>query len=202
MTESAGAAEPVDPTVYRVRPHAFVEERLYRLTEDALTWEEDGKPLDGVFFDGIAEIRLAYVPTRAATNRYRAQIIFREGGMAELFNLTYRGIMDFPEQDEAYVAFLRELHRRVAATGQPVLYRQGNSMGAYIGNIFLCLFIVVCLVAVSFMLVAIGASGLVIVKLGLVLYFIPVLIRYMRRAKPAEYDPAAIPAAVLPTVSG
>jgi hypothetical protein len=201
MTESAGAAEAPDATVYRLRAHAFVGRRTYRLTDDALTWEEERKALDGVFYDAIAEIRLAYAPTRAATNRYRAQIIFREGGMAELFNLDYRGMLDFPEQNEAYVAFLRELHKRVAAAGKAVRYRQGNSMAGYIGNIALTVFIFAGLVGLFFLLMAIGATWLVVVKLALVLYFIPVLIRYIRRAKPADYDPRAIPDEVLPLVA-
>jgi len=64
-------ASPDGPT-YRVRSHAFVQSRTYRLTDDALTWEEEGKPIDGVFYEDIAEIRLAYVPTRLESNRYRS----------------------------------------------------------------------------------------------------------------------------------
>ena len=111
MSEAIDKPAEVDPTVYRLRANAFVNPRLYRLTEDALTWKEERKPLDGVFYDDIAEIRLAFSPTRFARNRYRARVIFREGGMAELFNTDYQGIGNFPEQNEAYAAFLKELHR-------------------------------------------------------------------------------------------
>jgi hypothetical protein len=201
MAESASAAAPVDPTVYPLRANAFVNRRLYRLTGDALTWEEEGKPLDGVFYDGIAEIRLAYTPTRLARNRYRAQIIFREGGMAELFNTDYRGIADFAEQNEEYAAFLRELHRRVAAAGKPVLYRQRNSMGGYIANMLLTVFIFAMIALAFVLLLTIGMIWIAVVKLMIVLYFIPTLIRYIKRAKPAEYDPLAIPDAVLPAVA-
>src|SRR5204862_4546478 len=119
-------------TVYAFRSTAFVNRRRYGLTDDALTWEEEGKPLDGVFYDDISEIRLAFAPTRWATNRFRTRIIFRQGGMAELFNLDYVSIGNFKALDAEYSAFLRELHRRLAERGTPTAYRVGNSMGGYV----------------------------------------------------------------------
>lgn len=195
-------SEAVDPTVYRLRANAFVRPRTYRLTEDALTWEEDGGKLDGVFYDDIAEVRLAYVPTRFARNRYRAQIIFKPGGMAELFNTDYRGIADFAEHDAEYVAFLTELHRRLAAKGKDVIYRQGNSVGAFIGNIALTVFIFVMVGLAFLLLFTWGGPLIAIVKLLILLFFVPVLIRYIRRARPGIYDPLALPAAVLPAIAG
>lgn len=193
-----GNAEPMG-TTYSFRSNAFVGERTYRLTDDALVVEEVGKPLGGAFFDGISEVRLAFAPTRAATHRYRAQIVYRAGGMAELFNLHYRGIMDFPEKNAEYTAFLTELHRRLAAKGKDVRYRAGNSVGGYIGNWALTIFIFAMLALVIFFLIPNwGGTWIVFAKLVVILFFIPVLITYMRKAKPRTYDPLAIPADVLP----
>jgi hypothetical protein len=189
-----------DPTTYQFRSNAFVKMRRYTLTDDAMTWEEEGKPLDGVFYDDISEIRLAYAPTRWETNRYRAQIIFRQGGMAELFNVDYRGFADFAQLNDEYVAFLRELHRRLADKSVPVVLRKGNSAAAYVGNIALAALIAVGLAAIFVVLVTIGLAWLAIVKLMVILFFIPTLIRYMQRAKPGTYDPRAIPDDMLPAL--
>jgi hypothetical protein len=190
-----------DPTAYTFRSNAFVKRRRYLLTGDALTWEEEGKPLDGVFFDDIAEIRLAYAPTRWETNRYRAQIIFKQGGMAELFNVDYRGIGNFAQLNEDYVAFLRELHRRLAERGVPIVFRKGNSPVGFVGNVALTGFIAVCLAAIFILLVTIGLTWLAIAKLVVILFFIPTLVRFMRRARPGSYDPRAISEDVLPTLA-
>lgn len=198
MSEAIDKPAEADPTVYRLRANAFVNPRLYRLTDDALTCEEEDKPLDGVFYDDIAEIRLAFAPTRFARNRYRAQIIFRQGGMAELFNTDYQGIGNFPEQNEAYSAFLRELHRRVAAAGKPTVFRKGNSTLGYALNLVLTAFIFAMIALAFVLLTTIGFIWIAAIKLAILLYFIPTLIRYIRRAKPARYDPLAIPAEVLP----
>jgi hypothetical protein len=198
MSEAIDRPVEIDPTVYRLRANAFVNPRLYRLTDDALIWEEEGEKLDGVFYDDIAEIRLAFAPTRFARNRYRAQIIFREGGMAELFNTDYQGIGNFPEQNEAYAAFLRELHRRVAAASHATVFRQGNSRLGYALNLLLTVFIFAMIALAFVLLTTIGLIWIAAIKLAIVIFFVPTLIRYIRRAKPGSYDPLALPADVLP----
>lgn len=186
---------------YTYRPNAFVGERTYTLTDDALVVEEPGKPRDGAFYDGISEVRLAYTPTRAATNRYRAQILFREGGMAELLNTHYAGVLDFPEKNAEYNAFLAELHRRLAARGKDVRYARGNSTAAYVGNWLLTIFIFAMLaLVVLFLIPNWGGTWIVFAKLALILVFIPVLVRYMQRARPGTYDPLNLPTDVLPEV--
>ena len=187
-----------EPPTFNLRANAFQNRRTYRLTDDALTWEEDGKALDGVYYDDIAEIRLAFAPTRVARNRYRAQIIFRQGGMAELFNTDYQGFGDFPEKNEEYVALLRELHRRIAAKGGTTRFRKGNSTLAYIFNILLTIFIFAMLALAFFMLASFGLVWIAVVKLGIIMFFIPTLIRYIKRVKPETYDPLHVPADALP----
>ncbi len=193
--------EAVEATVYRLRANAFVKPRTYRLTEDALTWEEDGGKTDGVFYDGIAEVRLAFVPTRFASNRYRARIVFRAGGMVELFNTDYHGFGDFAEHNAEYVAFLAALHRRLAAHGSNVLYRQGNSVAGFALNVGLTIFIFAMIALVFLLLFSWGGPLVAVAKLVFLLFFVPVLVRYIRRARPGTYDPLALPAAVLPEVA-
>jgi hypothetical protein len=191
-------SESTDPAVYVARANAFVPRRTYRLTDDALTWEEDGKPLDGVFYDQISEVRLAFAPSRVATNRYRTQVIFRAGGMAEFYNTDYRGFASMPEQNAAYAAFVRELHRRLAAKGKDIAYRTGNSRLGYALNIALTVFIF-AMVAVAFLLLGtFEFVWIAAVKLAIIVLFVPVLVRYIRRAKPGTYDPLAIPEQALP----
>jgi hypothetical protein len=190
--------DSTDAPVYTARANAFVEVRTYRLTEDALTWEEEGKPLDGAFFDQIAEVRLAYAPTRVVTRRYRAQVILKAGGMAELSNMSYRGFADFEDRSAAYVAFVTELHRRLAAEGQNVRYRGGNSPLGYVANLLITAFTFLGLGAVLLLIPIVALPGIVIVKLAIIAAFVPTLVRFIQRARPIAYDPLNIPRALLP----
>jgi hypothetical protein len=187
-----------DRTEYQFRAHAFAKDRAFLLTDDALVLSEDGARIDGVFYDDIAEIRLAYAPTRVARNRYRTQVIFRQGGMVELFNTHYAGFADFEERNASYSAFVRELHRRLAERKVAPTYHKGNSPAAYVGNLILTLFIFAMLALAFVLLFNFGIIWIAVAKLAIILFFVPTLIRYLRRSRPQAYDPRAIPADALP----
>lgn len=183
---------------YGFRAHAFAKDRVFRLTGDALVWQDEGAPLDGVFFDDIAEVRVAYAPTRVARNRYRTQVIFKQGGMVEIFNTHYAGFADFAERNAEYAAFVRALHRRLAERNAPTAFRKGNSPAAYAGNVVLTVFIFAMIALAVVLLFNFGLVWIAVVKLAIILFFVPTLIRYVRRSRPAAYDPRAIPADALP----
>jgi hypothetical protein len=193
-----GMADSAHTPTYRMRANAFVAPRSYQLTDDALTWQDDGKPLDGVFFDQIAEVRLSYSPTRIVSRRYRTQVILRAGGMAELCNKSYRGFADFEDRSTAYTAFVVELHRRLAAKGKDVRYHAGNTAFGYVANLATIAFTFLALAAVLLLLPIAALPGIVIVKLLIIAAFVPTLLRYTRRARPMTYAPLAIPPEMMP----
>jgi len=184
---------------YAFRANAFARDRVFRLTDDALVWQDEGGAIDGVYFDDIAEIRLAYAPTRIARNRYRTQVIFRQGGMVELFNTHYAGFADFEERNESYAAFVTALNRRMAERNVPAIYRKGSSPAAYAGNVALTLFIFAMVALAVVLLFNFGVVWIAVAKLAVILFFVPTLIRFVRRSRPAGYDPRAIPEDALPT---
>jgi hypothetical protein len=187
-----------DETEYQFRAHAFAKDRTFLLTDDALVWGEDGARIDGVFYDDIAEVRVTYAPTRVARNRYRTQVIFRQGGMVELFNTHYAGFADFEERNAAYSAFVQALHRRLAVRNAPVIYRKGSSPGAYAGNLVLTLGSFGMIALAFVLLFNFGIIWIAVAKLAIILFFVPTLVRYIRRSRPQAYDPRAIPADALP----
>jgi hypothetical protein len=143
-------------------------------------------------------VRVAYAPTRVARNRYRTQVIFKQGGMVELFNTHYAGLADFEERNAAYSAFVQALHRRLAERNLPVIYRKGSSPAACAGNLVLTLgsFGLIALAVV--LLFNFGIIWIAVAKLAIVLFFVPTLIRNLRRSRPDTYDPHTIPAEALP----
>jgi hypothetical protein len=54
---------------------------------------------------------------------------------------------------------------------------------------------------ILFFVINFDVSGLIFVKLAIILFFVPTLILFMIRSAPSRYDPGAIPAGMLP-VSG
>lgn len=190
----------IDPTSYAFNENALVKRRTYRLTEDALTWQAEGEQLDGVFYDEIAEVQMAYIPSRFATNRYRTRIILRRGGMVNLLNTDFTGFGSFTEKNAEYRAFILELHRRLAEHGRNIVYRKGSSGGGYVANMALTIFIFVMIGIAVVMLLNFGLVWIAVVKLVIILFFIPTLIRFMRRSRPESYDPLSPSKDAMPEV--
>ena len=98
----------------------------------------------------------------------------------------------------AYSAFVRALHRRLAERNAPVIYRKGSSPAAYAGNLVLTV-VIFGMIALAFVLLFnFGVVWIAVAKLAIILFFVPTLIRYLRRSRPRAYDPRAIPADALP----
>lgn len=183
---------------YAFGANAFARDRVFRLTDDALVWQDEGGRIDGAHYDDIAEIRLAYAPTRIARNRFRTQVIFRQGGMVELFNTHYAGFADFAERNAAYAAFVTALNRRMAERNVPAVYSKGSSPAAYAGNVALTVFIFAMIGLAIVLLFNFGLVWIAVAKLAIILFFVPTLVRFVRRSRPAGYDPRAIPEDALP----
>ncbi|MGE0846552.1 MAG: hypothetical protein AB7L41_09790 [Flavobacteriaceae bacterium] len=183
---------------YTQRMNALVKERTYSLTDDALEWRDDGADYVGRMpYDAITQIRLAYRPSRVQLNRYYGHIYGR-GGRLDMTNSSYRGFGDFEQHDAQYSAFMRELHRRLAAKGLPVVFSKGSSLAGYIGNVALTLFIFAMIALAFVLLLTWGMVWIAVAKLAIILFFVPTLIRFILSARPAAYDPLDIPQEALP----
>ena len=79
-----------------------------------------------------------------------------------------------------------------------LIYRKGSSPAAYAGNVALTVFIFGGIALAFVLLFNFGVVWIAVVKLAIVLFFVPTLIRFLRRSRPATYDPRDIPADALP----
>ena len=188
-----------DPTCYTHTYNFFKKARSYRLTGSALTWMDEGEAgVKSLPYSDIKEVRLAYRPTRVQRNRYFAHIVPKSGKQIDITNTSFRGLGDLVEHNEAYSAFIRELHRRLVTMRTDATFHKGSSMLGYIGNMLLTIFIVAMVVLAFFLLTATGVVWIAVVKLAIIAFFVPTLYRFMKRSRPQDYDPRDIPDDALP----
>ncbi|MCB1473677.1 MAG: hypothetical protein H6878_02550 [Rhodobiaceae bacterium] len=191
-----------DPTRYTHTYHLFRKARSYMLTNDALTWEDEGaEGVHSLPFAMINDVRLAYRPTRVQRNRYLAHIQPKAGKRIDISNSSFKGFGSFIEHNEEYAAFIRELHRRLADAGVQATFHKGSSLMGYIGNLLLTAWIVAMLGLALVLLLSWGFMWIAVVKLVVIAFFIPTLIRFIIRARPQTYDPRDIPDGALPQVA-
>lgn len=183
---------------YTQRLHAFVPSRTYTVTDDALLWR-DGKGGSGrLAYADLAEVRLSYAPTRVQKNRYFMTLSTGHDKPLQISNEDYRGLADFQDRSLSYRVFVDELYRAIAAANSSVCYRSGSSKARHMLHWAITLFLILVLATAAMVLLATGLYWLIVVKLAVIAYFLPLLRRYLRLNTPNAYDPLALPESMLP----
>ena len=106
--------------------------------------------------------------------------------------------MDFEDRAATYVPLVRGLVARVAEANPACRFRSGKGPFVYWAEHIFLLLMVLLIVLVVFLVGGVAFSDLFLVKLGIVLGFIPLMIMYTRKNWPRRFDPAAIPKEAMP----
>jgi hypothetical protein len=183
---------------YPTRNDAFSKARTWAIEDAFLRWDEEGGASGGMPLSDIAAIQLEYAPTRPEPNRYRCRVVLKSGKTLEFFNRTYRGVYDFADTSVEYVRFVEALHAALRAQGPGCKFTAGTSEGRYMANVGCLAFVALLLGVVAIALLMTGLFLIVIIKMVLIVLYGPVALRWLRRNKPRQYAPEAIPKEVLP----
>jgi len=182
---------------YAFKASSFGAPWEFELRPEGLKWSA-GRRAGLLRYDKINRIRLSFRPVTMQSHRFQTEIWSEEMPKIQIASTTWRGIVEQTRQDEAYTAFVVELHRRLAAAGVRARFSIGiPSVKYWIG--------LVVFVAIAFGLSALlvqalrvkewGGAALIGGFFGL---FVWQLGNFFRRNRPDDYAPDAVPANVLP----
>lgn len=188
-------------SLYSHRQHAFASERTYSVEPEALAWH-DAKGKGWLAYADLAEVRLAYAPTRVQENRFLLSLKDVGGKSLHIGNESWRGLADFEDRSLAFRDFALALHRAVAEANPGVRFAAGNTGGRHALNWLMAMFVAGVIVAALVFFVAFGLVWIALLKIGLIAWYLPTLKRYLTRNKPRSYDPASIPSDMLPSMLG
>jgi hypothetical protein len=186
-----------DGPAYSYKPSLLGAPWEFRLTPDAIEWRVG--PHHGYTpYTRIARIRLSFRPVTMQTRRFVTEIWPAGGPRLSIASASWRSLVEQQAQDQAYGAFVRELHRRLAAadvrasfvTGSPaILYWPG--LAVFVGVSF-------GLAALTLHALRIGAwTGAAFVG-GFLGLFVWQSGAYFRRNRPGTYRPDAPPDKLVP----
>ena len=191
---------------YPTRNHAFAPKTTWVIEEPWLRLEEERNPPvppRSVPLGEIVRVRLDFAPTRPERNRYRCRLTLRTGETLEFFNRTYAGVYDFRDTSAEYVGFVRALHDALAAGAALAPGRRfvtGAGWGSYAANLVATAFVFLCFGVIAWFLARVNLTWMIGLKLLILIFYVPTLLRWVARNRPGDYRPEAIPAAVLPVV--
>jgi hypothetical protein len=193
---------PSDPVTHRVRASVLEKETIWRLGPDALKREEiprEGPPLTVRYpYADIMEVRLTFAPSRFDSRRYRCDFQLKSGMLAAILSTHNAGIGDFEDRGATYGPLVRGLIARVAAANPACRFWAGKRPGTYWGEHIFLFAMLVLLVYVIGLVGGLSLSELVLIKLGILATYIPLMILYTRKNWPRHFDPAAIPDDLIP----
>jgi len=172
--------------------------RHYQIGGEALIWQDDDKAPIHMPYGEITSVTCLFAPTRTQSNRYLLRIQTRGRGRIDISNSHYKSFGNFEEKNGSFVAFATELHKKIAACNPGTLFHRGSSMAGYIFSIAMAGILFVILVGAGLFFLMAGVIWIVALKIGLLVFYTPTLLRYIRRNKPASYNPLDLPKDILP----
>lgn len=196
--ESASLTDEEPPKRRRYSYKASLAGSLqaFELTEPGMTFQTGFR--SGLWrYADIARIRLTYRPVSMLRHRFRADVSHKDGKTLRIVSATWAGLVAMTPQDEAYRAFVEDLHRRVAdrpglvcVAGLPPL------TFALAGIVFAAITIAIAALLVSALVTAQFAAALFL--LGFMAWSGWYAGGWLIRNKPRSYAPQSVPRHLLP----
>jgi hypothetical protein len=194
--QDANSTEP-GASVYAYKPSLMGAAWEFRLAPDALEWHI-GRYQGRTAYARIARVRLSFRPVTMQTRRFVAEIWPIEGPRLVIASSSWKSIIEQEGQDQAYGAFIRELHRRIAASGARVTFEAGSPAIRY--WLGLAVFVIVSLGLAVLTVRALQShawSAAAIIG-GMLCLFVWQSGNYFRRNRPGSYRPEALPELLVP----
>lgn len=182
---------------HSVRVSALEQEYTWRLAGDTLWICTAGQADIPLPLAGIVRLRLSFDPSRFHRNRFRCHLYNANGKCGTILNLSYKGIANFEDRSTTYNALIRGLIPRIASLNPRCVFKSGTSLLNWWAQAIFLLAAFSLLILVMFtMYSAIG--GLIILKLLIIAFFIPVVCLWFTRNMPKSFQPNSIPENLLP----
>ena len=182
---------------YSFKASSFGAPWEFELRPEGLKWFV-GRQTGLVGYDKIRRVRLSYRPVTMQSYRFQTEIWSHELPKIRIASTSWRGIVEQTRQDDAYNAFIVELHRRLADAGARARFSTGISSIKYWVGLVMFVAIVLGLGAITVQALWLkewAGAGLVA---GFIALFVWHLGVFFRRNRPEIYLPDAVPANVLP----
>ena len=183
---------------YSHRSSLLHKNRTYYTGDDQLFWQDDDNQQVSLPYEDILSVEAMFVPTRVQSNRYLFRLKSISKGDVEITNTSYKGLGDFEELDNTFVPFVTKLHAKMIKKNSTITFQKGSSWPVYVFAIFIGIILFVLIIAAFLFFLTSGVYLVAAVKLGILIFFFPRLIRYIKLNKPSSYDPLNLPTDILP----
>jgi hypothetical protein len=196
--QAIGEDESPDPS-YGFKPSLVGTWCEFKLKPDGLHWQM-GVRKGRVRYERIRAVRLSYRPVTMQSRRFVTEIWSTDNPKIQIISVSWRSIVEQERQDVAYVAFITELHRRLAEEKSEAQFTTGLPVASYWLGVVVFAVVMVTIAAMTVKALRLeqwSAGAIIAAVLAAFAYQIG---NYFRRNLPARYRPEMIPRDVLPKI--
>ena len=190
-------SDPAADPVYIHKPSLMGAPWELRLRPEALEWRT-GRHEGRIPYARVTRVRLSFRPVTMQTRRFLAEVWSAGGPRLSIASTSWRSMVEQAAQDQAYGAFMRELHRRIAAAGAAPAYDRGSPALLYWPGLAVFVGVVAGFAVLIVQALDIGAYGGAAVVGAFFALFAWQGGTYFRRNRPGRYRPDALPADLVP----
>jgi hypothetical protein len=166
------------------------------LRSDALEWQT-GRRRGRIPYIGITRVRLSFRPASMQTRRFVTEI-WAGGRRLSIVSTSWRSLVEQQPQDRAYGAFIRELNRRIAASGSSTQFETGAPAFLYWSGLALSSGAALAFAVLAVRALEIGAYAAAAFVGGFFALFAWQSGTYFKRNRPGRYRPDAVPQNLVP----
>ncbi|WP_420134701.1 hypothetical protein [Rhodopseudomonas sp.] len=191
MTE----APPAD--AYAFKASLIGAAQQFELTDDGLVWRIG--PKSGLWpYATIARVRLSYRPVSMQSQRFRADLEDVSGARLRILSTTWQTVALMAPQNDAYRAFIRELHRRMQAAGSHAELIGGLRPAIHTAALVLIALVAAAMTGLLARAVATGSWAGALFIAGFAALFGWQIGGFIRRNRPRRYGFDDLPTDLLP----
>ena len=187
---------PVDPA-YEYKPSLMSGPWQFWLRPDALEWRA-GRHQGRVPYGRIARVRLSYRPSTMQTRRFLTEVWQPGGPKLSIASASWRSMVEQESLEAGYGAFVRELHRRIAAAGANATFTTGSPALLYWPGLAIVAgaTLAIAVLAVRALLNGDWVAGALVA--GFFALFGWQGATFFHRNQPGHYRPEAVPPKLVP----
>lgn len=183
---------------YTFRKSAIEKAQHWELTENGLSFKQEGKGDAFIPYQHLSSIRILYKPFRFRPNNYSCVITVGTSN-AEIFSTSYESIAKFSDLDTTYTPFVKELVQKTSNTNPLCKINAGQSVFTYTWHMALTVLVIVMLL-ILFSFIPIAGGAAFVIKMLLIGFYIVHIFKSFRVNVPRSIRDGHIPQKVLPTI--
>jgi hypothetical protein len=189
---------------YAKRENAFQgAEQVFTAASEGLSF---ALPVNGSRFlawSDIVHVRIAFAATRLKPWRHVLVLMPRRGKPVSIDNGHFRGLADFENRTASYRPFVEAVLAHLTASNPDLPARRGETPAGYWALMACMVFGLGCvgLALFAFPTPLDGAPILILIKLGLIVWMLPMAGQWAWKARPGKFTVSTLPEAILPPLN-